>query len=380
MSTSKEGWLRTSRYLKTRRPAPRVLLIAISNPPYNLLNGDILYDLKRVLETLSPRETGVVIITSAVHDIFLSHYDLQEILDLTKTVPMGSHISPGVVRGALYVESFLAACGLRRFVERSPLAGLSYLNSFYEVTSLLRSLPQVTIAAINGRALGSGAELALACDFRIMVDTPPQGIPGESRGSGFGHPEITLGLIPGGGGTQVLTNLVGPAKALELSLMKPFLTAEEALQAGLVTRLVKRKDLIPETVDLAIQLAKRAPSAVAAIKDCVYIGASRDFAGGIRNEQGNLGACALVPESRDALAKYTADLETFLGEESTMDQFKTLETGDYVDFIPNSWIMKQDAFVAEQQRELLRKNAKDAKAAGTANAIHRKQKAAGKTA
>lgn len=63
-----------------------------------------------------------------------------------------------------------------------------------------------------------------------------------------------------------------------------------------------------------------------------------------------------------------------------MDQFKILETGDYVDFIPNSWIMKQDALVAEQQRELLRKNAKDAKAAATANAIHRKQKAAGKTA
>lgn len=60
-----------------------------------------------------------------------------------------------------------------------------------------------------------------------------------------------------------------------------------------------------------------------------------------------------------------------------MDQFKSLETGDYVDFIPNTWIMKQDALVAEQQRELLRKNAK---AAGTATAIHRKQKAAGKSA
>ena len=80
------------------------------------------------------------------------------------------------------------------------------------------------------------------------------------------------------------------------------------------------------------------------------------------------------------MAKYTADLETFLGEESTMDQFKTLETGDYVDFIPNTWIMKQDALVAEQQRELAKKNAKSAKAAGTATAIHRKQKKSGKSA
>lgn len=130
------------------------MLASDAHPPFPhdvflaRLNGDVLYDLRRVLQTLSTRETGAVIITSALDDVFLSHYDLQEILDLTSTVPMGSYISPGVVRGALYVESFLSACGLRRLVERSPLAGLSYLNSFYELTALLRSLPQVTIAAI----------------------------------------------------------------------------------------------------------------------------------------------------------------------------------------------------------------------------------------
>lgn len=123
-----------------------------------------------------------------------------------------------------------------------------------------------------------------------MVDTPPDGISGQARGNGFGQPEITLGLIPGGGGTQMLTKLVGPAKALELSLMRPFLTAQEAKEFGLVTRIVPREKLIAETVELAVQLAKRAPSAVAAIKDCVYIGASRDVTTGIRHEQGNLGA------------------------------------------------------------------------------------------
>ena len=66
---SKEGWLRTSRYLKTRRPAPRVLLIAITNPPYNLLNGDVLYELGRVLKTLNIRETGAGELISTVFEM-----------------------------------------------------------------------------------------------------------------------------------------------------------------------------------------------------------------------------------------------------------------------------------------------------------------------
>lgn len=105
----------------------------------------------------------------------------------------------------------------------------------------------------------------------------------------FGQPEITLGLIPGGGGTQMLTHLVGPAKALEISLMKPFLTAREAQELGLVTKIVPHKQIIPEAVQLAVQLAKRSPIAVAAIKDCVYIGAAGPLASGMRREQGNLG-------------------------------------------------------------------------------------------
>lgn len=111
----------------------------------------MLYELSRVLTTLSMRETGAVIITSAVDDVFLNHYDMQEFLDLVNAIPVGSSVAPSVVRGALYAESFLAAIGLRRIIERTPLAGLSYLNSFYELTNLMRSIPQITIAAIVSR-------------------------------------------------------------------------------------------------------------------------------------------------------------------------------------------------------------------------------------
>jgi len=145
---SKEGWLRTSKFLKTRRPAPRVLLIAITNPPYNLLNGDVLYELSRVLSNLDIRETGAVILTSGLADIFISHYDVQEILDLGKLVPIGFAIPPSIIRGALYVESWMSVFGCRYWVKRSPLAGLSNLNCYHEVTEKLRSIPQITIAAI----------------------------------------------------------------------------------------------------------------------------------------------------------------------------------------------------------------------------------------
>lgn len=112
------------------------------------LNNDVLYELRRLLETLSTRETGALILTSAVDDLFLCHYDMNEILDLVNSIPIGSVAPPRVVRAALYIEDWLATMGFRRLVERSSFAGLSYLNAFYDVTTLLRKVPQVTIAAI----------------------------------------------------------------------------------------------------------------------------------------------------------------------------------------------------------------------------------------
>lgn len=127
-----------------------------------------------------------------------------------------------------------------------------------------------------------------------MVDTPAEGIPGEARGSGLGQPEITLGLIPGGGGTQMLARMLGPAKALEICLEKTLLTAEEARDLGLVNALYSRKELMPKTFEFAERMARRAPAAVAAIKDSVYEGASRPIMQGMRRENGNFGSWCVV--------------------------------------------------------------------------------------
>lgn len=284
--SSGTGWLRLSRHLKTRRPAPRVLIIAISNPPYNLLDGDILSELKRVLLALSPVATGAVILTSAIDDIFISHYSVDEIVEFAKLVPFP--LPASAIRSLIGFESWAAWAGFRGLMRRTPLAPLSHLNLYHEVTDLLRTIPQVTIAAINGRAFGGGCELALACDYRFMTDTGPEGGPGV-RGSGIGQPEITLGLLPGGGGTQMLSRIVGPAKALDLCLTGRLITAQEAHELGIVSDVVPREKLLQTSIDLAKRLSHRNPVAVAAVKDAIHNGATLPIAQGMRREQGNFG-------------------------------------------------------------------------------------------
>lgn len=283
-------WLRLSPHLKTRRPSPRVLMIAITNPPYNLLDGNVLSELKRVLLALRPTATGAVILTSDVPEIFLSHYSVQEILDFSSLVPFP--VPAGVVRGLLAWESWSAYFGFRGLTRRTPFAPLAHLNLYHEVTHLLRSIPQITIASLNGRAFGGGCELALACDFRVMIGSLAEGeednIAAISRG--IGQPEIALGLIPGGGGTQMLTRLLGPAKALDLCLSGRLISAKEALQLGLLNQVVKdQKELNEVTIEMAKNMARRNPTAIQCIKDAIHVGGSLSLADGMRREQGNFG-------------------------------------------------------------------------------------------
>jgi enoyl-CoA hydratase/carnithine racemase len=114
------------------------------------------------------------------------------------------------------------------------------------------------IAAINGTAMGGGCELALACDFRIAA-----------RGGVIGLPEVRVGILPGAGGTQRMTQLIGAAKALELMLLGEAVDADTAARLGLVHRAVDAGDLMAETMKLANELASRPSLSIALIKACV---------------------------------------------------------------------------------------------------------------
>ena len=149
------------------------------------------------------------------------------------------------------------------------------LERFHELLLRINRVGATFIAAIDGSALGGGCELSLACDLRYMAD-------GEFL---IGQPEILLGIIPGGGGTQRLARLLGSGRALELVLEGSALSPAEALAAGLVNRVLPLDRLLDEAVETAQRLARRARIAVAAAKRAVYEGGSATLAHGLHVEQ-----------------------------------------------------------------------------------------------
>ena len=139
----------------------------------------------------------------------------------------------------------------------------------------LASVPRATIAAVNGYALGGGLELALACDFRVGAE--------DSR---FGVPEVLLGVIPGGGGTQRLPRLIGSSRAKELIFTGRQVRAEEALSIGLVNRVVAPDDVLEAALGWAAELAAGAVVAQGLAKSAVDGGLETTLAQGLESSRG----------------------------------------------------------------------------------------------
>ncbi|MBN1528065.1 MAG: enoyl-CoA hydratase/isomerase family protein [Thermoleophilaceae bacterium] len=142
------------------------------------------------------------------------------------------------------------------------------------------------IAAVSGYALGGGCELALACDMIVA-----------SERAEFGQPEILLGIIPGGGGTQRLARLLGKQRAMELVLTGRRITALEAEAMGLVNRVTKARDWLKESLDLAEVIARRPPLAVRLAKQAVLAADETTLAGGLSQER-RLFELAMATEDR----------------------------------------------------------------------------------
>jgi enoyl-CoA hydratase/carnithine racemase len=165
--------------------------------------------------------------------------------------------------------------------------------SFTEALGALAAIPRATIAAVNGYALGGGLELALACDFRVSAE--------DSR---FGLPEVLLGVIPGGGGTQRLPRLIGSSRAKELIFSGRQVRAEEALSIGLVNRAVPPDDVLEAALTWAAELAGGAVVAQSLAKSAVDGGLETTLAEGLGLEQKAFVAVAGTEDAARGLASF----------------------------------------------------------------------------
>jgi enoyl-CoA hydratase len=272
----------------------RVLTVRLDNPPRNFMTTRMVHELDRLVRALeSDRSVGAVVLTGAVEDVFITHFDVEEILRGTERGPSG--ISAGTAGGGLRaVGAIQRLPGGRSLVDRSPVAGVAALLQLHDVFDRMSRLDKVFIAAINGLCLGGGCELALACDIRLIAD-------GDHL---IGLPEMTVGIIPGGGGTQRLARSLGPARALEMMLEGRTLAPREAQEVGLVHHVVDADALLDRAGETASRLARRSPVAVAALKRAVYEGGSMPLGAGLHVERAGFLAASSAPPAKRAMQAY----------------------------------------------------------------------------
>jgi len=230
------------------------LIITVNRPDkMNALNKDVIEELGKVLhEVYTNDEIKSAIITGSGEKAFVAGADISEFISLDYSG--GTHLSK---KGQDTVFNKIENC------------------------------PKPIIAAVNGFSLGGGCELAMACHFRIA-----------SVNAKFGQPEVNLGLIPGYGGTQRLTQLIGKGKAMELMMTADIVGAEEAKALGLVNHVVQPEELLTKAKEILQKIQFKAPIAISKVISCVNDAAKCD-PDGFTNEITRFGECFLTEDMKE---------------------------------------------------------------------------------
>lgn len=169
-------------------------------------------------------------------------------------------------------KAFIAGADIAEFAERTAIQQREVMLD-RSLFNAIDGFPKPIIAMVNGYCLGGGCEVALACDMRIASDK-----------ASFGQPEINLGIIPGGGGTQRLTRLVGEGKAMEMILSGEILSADIAFAIGLVNHVVPADQLETKTMEIANRIAEKSPIALRLAKESVKLASRSNLDEGLRRE------------------------------------------------------------------------------------------------
>ena len=189
-------------------------------------------------------------------------------------------------------KSFIAGADISEFAGQTPV---TQRNLFHEKTffNSIDSFPKPTIAMVNGFCLGGGNELALACDLRVC-----------SENAKFSQPEINLGIMPGGGGTQRLTRLIGEGRAMEIMLTGDMIDAETALKFGLVNYVYSSAELEAKTMELAEKIATKAPIALQLCKEAVKFASRSNLDEGLRREVDLFAICFSTEDKQEGVSAF----------------------------------------------------------------------------
>ncbi len=216
-----------------------VTQIILNSPPANAMSPELMRQLDETVSAIEvDGKTRAVVLCSALPKILMAGADLKYMTSLNES----------------------------RFRQ--------YIRVAQDTLNRLEILPVPTIAAITGHALGGGCELTLCCDFRFMADSKAL----------IGLPEVTLGVLPGAGGTQRLPRLIGRAKATELLIRGNSLAGPEALAIGLVDRLYPPESVLSEALAFAAELAQGATQAIGRIKQCLKAASLASIKTGLNEE------------------------------------------------------------------------------------------------
>ncbi|HJC50123.1 MAG TPA: enoyl-CoA hydratase/isomerase family protein [Candidatus Anaerostipes avistercoris] len=247
-----------------------IALVTINRPKsLNALNSETLAELDQCFDEISTRkDIKVLILTGSGQKAFVAGADISEMVNATP--------AEGRQMGMLAKQAFLK----------------------------LETMPQVTIAAVNGYALGGGCEISMACDIRIASDN-----------ARFGQPETGLGILPGFGGTQRLARLIGKGRAKELIFTCDQIEAQEAYRIGLANKVVPQDELIDTCKKMAAKIISKGSYAISLAKEAINTGMDTDLSSGLTLEADLFGLSFSTHDKTEGmtafLEKRKADLTDF---------------------------------------------------------------------
>jgi enoyl-CoA hydratase/carnithine racemase len=199
----------------------------------------------------------------------------------------------GVILTGAGNKAFIAGADIGELAHATAIEAEQSSRFGQTVLDLIENLGKPVVAAVNGFALGGGCETAMACTIRIAVDSAK-----------FGQPEVTLGLLPGGGGTQRLPRLVGKGRALQLILSGEMISAQEAHRIGLINEIVPAADLIARAEAILNKIAANAPVAVKFSLEAVNKGLETSQGEGILLEASYFGLCAGTEDKKEGTSAF----------------------------------------------------------------------------